>query len=189
MQTEKPLRARLMRLALAGCLILGACGGDGDPETDEPAPRPTRAASDPIPVIATDYAYGGIPSQMDAGKRLTLSNYSSEEVHEIAAFKLPGEEDRPAAELTQLPAAQLEQLLGGPPTTVIVALPQEEGQTVEGDGTLRDAGRYLFLCFVPTGADPAAYEEAMARQADEPPNVAGGPPHFTQGMFAEATVR
>lgn len=187
MRTESTLRTGLLRLALLLCLVLGACSS-GEPEQDEdatvaPPPRDGNAH-----VIATDYAFGGIPSQMETGAELTLSNHSAEEVHEIVAFKLPDGEDRLASELVELPQAELERALGGPPVTVLVALPGQQGQTVEGNGTLSAAGRYVFLCLIPVGADPAAYEEAIASQAEGPPDVAGGPPHFTRGMYAEARV-
>ncbi|HEX2148882.1 MAG TPA: hypothetical protein VHI31_01715, partial [Actinomycetota bacterium] len=75
-----------------------------------------------------------------------------------------------------------------PPTTVIVAPPEEEGMPVVGDGTLNDAGRYAFACFIPVGADPQEYLRAAQQSGDEAPVVEGGPPHFAQGMFAEARV-
>jgi len=184
--------AKLVRISLVLCLVLGACATDDPEDTDEATgagtPTPTAAAGETVEITARDYAFDGFPNEMDAGTELSLTNESSGEVHEIVAFRLPSSETRPAADLARLPQAELEQALGGPPVTVIVALPGGEGQTVEGDGTLAEAGRYVFLCFVPTGADPAAYEEAIESQAEEAPDVEGGPPHFVQGMYAEATV-
>jgi hypothetical protein len=58
-----------------------------------------------------------------------------------------------------------------------------------GDGTLVEPGRYAIACFIPTGADPAEYLEAAAQTEEGPPQgVAGGPPHFVQGMVAELVV-
>ena len=56
-----------------------------------------------------------------------------------------------------------------------------------GDGTIRDAGRYVLFCAIPVGADPQEYLDAAATSRG-PPQVEGGPPHFTQGMYAELTV-
>lgn len=78
--------------------------------------------------------------------------------------------------------------LGGPPVFVFVAPPASDGMAVVGDGTLTDPGGYAFACFIPTDADPDEYMKAAQESGDEAPVVAGGPPHFAQGMFAEATV-
>ena len=56
-----------------------------------------------------------------------------------------------------------------------------------GDGTLAEPGRYVVLCLIPTGADPAEYLAAAAT-SDGPPQVDGGPPHIAHGMFAELVV-
>jgi hypothetical protein len=44
----------------------------------------------------------------------------------------------------------------------------------------------VVVCFVPTGADPAIYREALA--TGTPPDVADGVPHVAHGMVAELTV-
>ena len=69
----------------------------------------------------------------------------------------------------------------------MLAMPGEEGFAVLGDGTLSEPGRYVILCGIPIGADPQAYLDA-ATEAGGPPDVPGGPPHFTAGMFAELIV-
>jgi hypothetical protein len=56
-----------------------------------------------------------------------------------------------------------------------------------GEPRFREAGRYLILCAIPTGADPQAYLDAAAT-SEGPPEVPGGAPHFTSGMFAEVRV-
>ncbi len=71
---------------------------------------------------------------------------------------------------------------------MIVAPPGEAGFPVVGDGSLTEPGRYAIMCFIPIGADPAEYLAAAQAATSEPPQVAGGPPHFTAGMFAELTV-
>jgi hypothetical protein len=58
-----------------------------------------------------------------------------------------------------------------------------------GDGTLTEKGRYAVICAIPVGADPAAYLAAAQSSQGGPPNVPGGPPHLTQGMFGEITVK
>ncbi|MEQ9161428.1 MAG: hypothetical protein RLN74_01900, partial [Ilumatobacter fluminis] len=58
-----------------------------------------------------------------------------------------------------------------------------------GDGTLSEPGRYVLMCFIPIGADPDEYLAAVAAAGGgKPDGVAGGPPHFTAGMYAELVV-
>jgi hypothetical protein len=76
----------------------------------------------------------------------------------------------------------------------LLALPEEEAMTKAteagaafaapgtiGTGTadLSEPGRYGIVCFIPVGATPDVL------QSGEEPE---GPPHFTEGMFAEITV-
>jgi hypothetical protein len=58
-----------------------------------------------------------------------------------------------------------------------------------GDGTLTEPGRYVLMCFIPTGADPDEYlSAAAASEGEAPTGVAGGPPHVVNGMYAELHV-
>lgn len=70
---------------------------------------------------------------------------------------------------------------------VSVAFPGEDGMVVEGSLTADEPGRYAALCFIPLGADPAG-EAAANPPTDGPPELEGGPPHFTVGMVGELTV-
>lgn len=183
------LRRCVVPIALSALLTLGACASD-DPEdteqtpTEEASPEPTAT----IEVTGRDYSFTGIPVTIEAGTQVTFTNASTEEAHEIVAFNVPASESRPAAELFQLPEVELNAALGGPPAFVIIAAPEEDGTAVVGDGTLQQPGRYVFACFIPIGADPQEFMDAAQQSVDEAPVVGGGPPHFSQGMFAEATV-
>ena len=44
------------------------------------------------------------------------------------------------------------------------------------------------LCFIPTGADPQAYLDALGENPGQPPQVDGGPPHHTAGMYTDLIV-
>jgi hypothetical protein len=90
-------------------------------------------------------------------------------------------------EIAALPEAELEGLFSGEPAAVLLA-PPGGGDQIEavGDGTFTELGRYLVFCAIPTGADPDAYLNAPP--GDGPPEVEGGPPHFTQGMYGEFRV-
>ena len=183
-----PNRARPSPAAMAGVvlavLILGACGSD-DSASDQPADEP--GPSDVLEITASDYEFHDVPVEITAGTELMLRNDSSAEVHEVVAIRLPDDEKRSIAELVLLPPEEVGAFF---PLveTVLVAPPGEDGVAVEGTGLLTEPGRYALICVIPTGADPDDYMAAAAEADGGPPDVAGGPPHTTQGMFAELTV-
>ncbi|MCU0275033.1 MAG: hypothetical protein MUE34_17560, partial [Acidimicrobiales bacterium] len=107
--------------------------------------------------------------------------------HELVVLRLPDTEERSIEQLLALPEEELDFLADSEPAMVLIAPPGERGQTVVGDGTVLEPGRYAVICAIPVGADPAEYLEA-AQTSDGPPDVAGGPPHFVEGMFAELVV-
>jgi hypothetical protein len=164
-----------------------ACGDDDD--GDEAGPTSTEAPEEPdtIEVTAIDYAYEDLPETVSAGTQLTLTNSSDEELHELVAFLLPEDEERSIDDIAKLPEAELGQLFAGEPAMVLLA-PPAGGEMIPavGDGTLNEPGRYAVFCAIPVGADPEEYLNAPP--SDGPPQVEGGPPHFTQGMYGEVTV-
>ena len=177
METQSfPKAFWLVAFSLAIMVLATACSDSG--ASDGP---------DTVVVGATDYAFVGLPSTMKAGTKLELRNDSEDEVHELVAIRLPDDETRAAADLVQLPPEEMAEFF---PLvqTVLVAAPGEEGLAVEGDGTLAEPGRYLVVCVIPTGADPAEYLAAAAEAEGGPPDVAGGPPHIVHGLFGEFTV-
>lgn len=199
-------------LMLAGALILGACDDDGGETTTtatttataaattstETATATTEATETPataateeaetVEVTAVDYEFQNLPETVEVGTTLTLVNESEGEVHELVAIKLPEGEDRPVDELIALPEEEIGALMGDAmPSMVLVAMPGEAGEAVVGTGELTEAGRYIVLCAVPIGADPEAFA-AAAQNATQAPEVEGGPPHFTAGMYGEITV-
>jgi hypothetical protein len=178
--------------AAAGLLVaLPACGDDGaQPATAPEAAEAVGAdpGATPVEVAMVDYDYEGLPDTVPAGTRFSVVNRSDGEVHELVAFRLPDGEDRSVDELLTLPPDQLGPALGGEPALVLIAAPGGPMIAPVGDGTLREPGRYAVLCFVPTGADPQAFLDALAESEGGPPEVPGGPPHFVQGMAAELTV-
>lgn len=195
---------------LTALVLTGAACGDDDEEPAETGDAPEETtttteapeddttttteagapAGETVEVTAVDYAFEDLPDTVEAGTTFSLTNASAAEAHELVAFLLPETETRSAEELLNLPEEELGAVFGGEPepATVILAGP---GQTdtpgpVVGDGSLAEPGRYVVACFIPVGADPEAY--FSADPSEGPPQVEGGPPHFTQGMFAELTV-
>ncbi|MGK2947253.1 MAG: hypothetical protein ACSLFP_01650 [Acidimicrobiales bacterium] len=139
-------------------------------------------------MTAIDYGFEGLPETLPAGGRLTLTNESTVELHELIAVIMPAGEERSPEELVALPEGELDALFTGPPAAVLLAPPGDGAQQIDalGDGTLAEPGRYLVLCAIPLGADPDAYLNAPPSEG--PPDVEGGPPHFMEGMVGEVTV-
>jgi hypothetical protein len=188
LRTLQRVGAGLLALTLA--VGIAACGDDDDDTADGTTTSETdttEPAGETVEVTAVDYAYEGLPESIEAGTRLTLTNSSTAELHELVAFLLPATENRSVDEIAALPEAELEALFAGEPAAVLLA-PPGGGDQIEavGDGTFTEPGRYLVFCAIPTGADPDAYLNAPP--GDGPPEVEGGPPHFTQGMYGEFTV-
>ncbi len=174
---------RMLRVVVLVGLVLGAaaCGEEdaADPVVGGPG--------ETVTVKAIDFAFVDLPDRVQAGTAFVLDNTSDAELHEFVALRLPDDESRTAQELVQLPPEELAQFF---PLveTVVIAPPGETGFPVEGTGVLAEPGRYIIICAIPTGADPDEYLAAAAASDGGPPNVAGGPPHFVQGMFGEVTV-
>lgn len=150
-----------------------------------------------VAVDGIDYGYEHLPAEVAPGTMLSFRNTSATEAHELVAFRLPDEETRSVEELVELPPDELFAMFTGEPAMVLIAGPGEEGMAVVGDGTLTEPGRYIIACAIPIGADPA---EVMAPPSSDPatspegsapsgpPQGAGGPPHFTAGMYGEVVV-
>lgn len=201
---------RLLAVLAAASLVVAACGDDDETAaSDDPAPSETTVTDDPtttseeegespsgegetIEVTAVDYAFEDLPERIDVGTRLTLVNESSVEVHELVAIRIPDDEERPVEELVGLPDEELDAIFGGGPPALVVLSPPgasaEEAIPALGDGTFTEPGRYALVCFIPLGADPDAYLAAAQEATDGPPQVEGGPPHVTEGMYAELIV-
>jgi len=164
-------------------LLAGACGDTSDTSD-------AGGAGKTVVVTATDYKFEGLPKSVKAGTKLELTNVSTKELHETVAVRIPDTEKRPVSELVKLPETELQALFPpGPPALVVLAAPNRGAPIpAVGDGTLTEKGRYMISCFIPTGADPAAYLKAAEAATDGPPDVPGGAPHVEQGMFGEITV-
>ncbi len=181
------------RSAVAAALLISAVGCSDDATASPPkgattTTQATHGGAHTVEVTAVDFDFEGLPASIAAGTRLTIRNAAPSELHELVAFRLPDNERRPVTDLLKLPEVQLTSLLGAP-KTVLLAPPGAEQIPAVGDGTLDEPGRYLIMCAIPTGVDPATYLQAAAASGGEKPNVAGGAPHFVSGMAAELTVR
>ena len=176
--------------ALALLVLGGACGSTEDSKaagttTKASATPASTGAAKELKITGVDYDYDGVPKKVAAGTVVSFTNASTKEVHEVAVLRVKDGETRPLATLLALPEA--EQETAAEFRGIAIALPGKPTVTPRGPVTLDQPGRYILLCNIPTGADPAAYEEAM-KKPGPPPSIPGGPPHFKKGMVAELTV-
>ena len=173
MTTRIPRRLGRAGAVAAMAVVAAACGGGDDTKT----------------VTAADYSFQNLPKEVDAGTTLKLENSSPRELHEMVLIRIPDSETRPVTELVKLPESELERLFAGDPAMVLLRAPGGEQINAVGDGKVTEKGRYAVICGIPTGADPAAYLAAAQSSQGGPPQVAGGPPHFVNGMFGEIRVK
>jgi len=160
-------------------MLATACSSDSESDS----------ASDTVTVTGSDYRFD-LPKSVKAGTTLTLKNSSSKELHEMVVLKLPDTEKRSADELVKLPEAQFDAISPGPPALVRFRPPGDAPEIPAlGDGKLTEKGRYLVICAIPVGTDPAAYLKAAEAARGGPPQGFNGAPHFTMGMYGEITVK
>jgi hypothetical protein len=202
-------RNQIMTLFAAATLVVGlaACGDDDDDETaaddteettddtssDEeggppevnpcadgvspedaglpPAEEPADGATE-VTVMAADYSFDGLDAITATGTyAITLEN-EGEELHEVAIQYIDPSETRSVEEML----ASEEQ----PETVTDVAFGFAcPGESTVFNADLSEPGRYVALCFIPTGTtaetDPADFES-------------GGAPHAMNGMVVEFEV-
>jgi hypothetical protein len=192
--TTARLGAVILTAAITCSVTFSGCGSDDD--TSMPAPS-APASSDPIhhedatvvTIEGVDYGFNDVPSSVPAGTRLAFRNAAPAELHELVVFRLSDGDDIALGDLAQLPAEELGPRLGAPVTVLLQPPGSDEQIVAVGDGTLEEPGRYVLMCFIPTGADPQEYlAAAAASDGEAPTGVAGGPPHFVNGMYAELQV-
>lgn len=122
-------------------------------------------------VTAVDFAFDADLEGLASGQTMFEFNNDGAELHEMALIRINDDATETVAELLEMPEEEAEQK-----TTFLGVAFAEPG----GDSTMfadLDAGRYVILCFIPTGA--TSFEDI---------ETADGPPHFTRGMVREFTV-
>ena len=159
-----------------------------------------------IEVIGVEYAFDGLPESVPAGTTLTFSN-DGIELHEIVVNRVADGVEETFEELMALNESGVDLEAEGYIDTdfgdpMLLAMP---GQLADGEIKLEQAGRYVALCFIPTGMDPAALEEfgvdittlgpdtdmeelPAEAQAYLEELMTNAVPHIAQGMIQEFTV-
>jgi hypothetical protein len=129
-----------------------------------------ECADEVLDITAVDYAFEGIPDEVNSGTIGVNFSNEGEEFHELVVFKKNDGVTESFEEIFALgeeEAGELVTEFGGgfaPPGGSSGALFE-----------LTEPGEYVAVCFVSVGSTPENEE-------------ADGPPHFTQGMLTEFTV-
>jgi hypothetical protein len=130
-----------------------------------------------VEVTGTEYEFQGIPETLDAGQTaLAFTNEGGEE-HEFILVRVNDDVTESIEELAALSDEEVFQKI-----RVVSFSSAVPGGTDHSFVDL-EPGRYGAVCFYPVGSTPEAIAaaEASGQEID-------GPPHVTQGMFAEFTV-
>ncbi len=130
-----------------------------------------------LDVLAKDYSFGGIGSELEAGPAVVNFVNEGTELHEIIMLKKKDGVSLSFEEILQLPEKKAMRQVET--AGAAFAIPGETGHTVV-DLT---AGDYLAICFIPVGTTPEKMSEMEGQEG--PPE---GKPHFLEGMQLEFTV-
>ena len=131
------------------------------------------AGATPITITATEYKFTGTDALKAGGAFAVTFKNDGTELHELHVAKLADGEKRPMDEIIADPTAEATTKAAGHS----FACP---GTTARPAGVnLTTPGRYIVLCFIPTGA-----------KADTDPKDFGklGMPHAMQGMAVEIDI-
>ncbi len=124
-----------------------------------------------VEVTAIDYAFDADLDSIEAGTVVFDFSNEGTELHEMALIRINDDTTESVEELLEMPEEEVETKT----TFMGVSFAAPGG----GDAMYADldAGRYVVICFIPTGS--TSMEDA---------ETADGPPHFTHGMLREFSV-
>ena len=124
-----------------------------------------------VDVTTTEYEFGGLPTELEAGVTSIEMANEGQEAHELLLLRKNDGVTQSAEELIALPQEEAMALVtdAGSP---VFAPPGEDEYGVYD----LEPGEYLAVCFVPTGT---------TGDSGPPPD---GPPHAIHGMVTELTV-
>ncbi len=125
-------------------------------------------------VTATEYAFDGIPEEVPAGTTLLTFANDGTEFHEAVVLQIAEGEERSFEELMALPEEESAALVTD---KAFVFTPPDTETYVTAE---LDPGRYVAMCFVPTGATPEALESGATLDESDG--------HFMHGMVTEFQV-
>jgi hypothetical protein len=122
-----------------------------------------------VDVRAADYAFQGVPNELDAGVTSFEFSNGGTEVHEMVVFRVNDGVTDTLEELIAMPEEEV--------VTKTTMIAQTGAVPGEAEYTIAEltAGRYAMLCFVPEGTHTEEMEGT-------------GQPHFMRGMVFEFNV-
>lgn len=155
---------------------INPCAADAPPDATALEGEAASSTATIIEVTAVDHEFQGVDATYPEGDYGFQMTNRGREAHEMAVIRIRDGETRPVEELLELSDEESEEVMeyiGG-----TVACP---GETAESLGVAMTVGRYVMLCYIPTGltSDVPSSEEAYEEL---------GPPHFSQGMVTEIRV-
>jgi len=124
-----------------------------------------------VDVTAKEYAYDGIPDELEAGPTSFEFANEGKELHELGMVRVNDGVTETTDELLALPEEQVMEKITFMGSPAFADPGSGEYKVVD-----LEPGRYIVACFVPVGTT-----------SQEAPPV-DGPPHAFQGMVAEFTV-
>jgi hypothetical protein len=128
-----------------------------------------RCDVETLEVIATDFAYAGIPDELSTGYHVVSFANEGQEQHEMFVFRINDGVAETLDEIFETPEEEIFDKIT--PVNAAFALPEA---TDTASWNLASEGRYAAVCFIPVGSVGE--------------NEGDGPPHFTEGMVHEFTV-
>ena len=194
--------SRSRTLALVGAAALLLMSAAPVAAQDEATTDATDMEGLSLDVGGVEYAFTRLPTSVPAGTTLTFTNEGAE-IHEIVVNRLADGVTESFEELMALNESGVDLAAEGYIDTdfgdpMLLAVP---GQTAEGSITLEQEGRYVALCFIPSGLEMATLIELGVDPSDLGPDtdpstmpedvqqflneVKVNPAHMAQGMIQE----
>jgi hypothetical protein len=149
------------------------CGPGGSGELPNMTLMTPSDGATPVTITATEYSFAGTDALEAGGAFAVTFVNDGKELHELHVARLADGEERPMEAILEDPMAEQSTASVGHS----FACP---GETAEAAGVnLTEPGRYIVLCFIPTGAtadtDPAQFDSL-------------GMPHAMNGMAVEIDI-
>ncbi len=126
-------------------------------------------------VTASEYAFGGVADTLDAGPTVIDFENAGQEFHQLLVMHVNDDVIETVDELLALPEAEAQSKMA--PVGGAFAAPGATSYAMIDF----QPGRYIAVCFLPTGATPENMPQIESGEHH-------GAPHHTQGMIQEFTV-
>lgn len=168
---------------------------DTAPETAAPttvATATTVAALEAIEITSFDYEYRGVPAIVESGSPLEHINESSDEYHMMFVIRLDSTDERTLADFAMLDVVDITDAEGtarfGTTEVIIGAEYGEDAVVYSRSNRPVEPGRYLILCIIGVGTDPAEAAAQMSIGRPTAADLEDQVPHYRVGEIAEFVI-